>query len=245
MKQSIWSQDFQVNSFLVNPQKKLGIYALLNILQDVAWNHATHFGHGYDETLAQNTMWVLTRQKVKMESWPAWGETITIRTWVRPLEGPVSHRDFEILHNDQVIGTCATGWLRMNIETRTALFSDFGVLTFVPRTDYRLPYDAKKITIKNPLDKRATRDVRNSDLDMNEHVNNTRYVQWLLDSIPLEWHKRHTLNEYDVNFLAEARAGDRIDIFMSPETAAASEVQFQGVREGKTVFTAEMKISPA
>lgn len=243
MKQKIWTQDFTVNSFLVNPQKKLGIYALLNILQDVAWSHATHLGHGYEETLAGKTAWVLTRQKVKMELWPHWGDTVSIRTWVRPLQGPFAVRDFEILHKDKIIGTCSTSWMLMNIETRTAVMSDFGELPFEPREDYKLPYEAKKVIIREALVPRASFTVRNSDLDMNEHVNNTRYVQWLLDSIPREWHRMFHLNEYEVNFLSEAHAGDHVDILMSPE--GAHDVQFQGMRNGKPVFSAEMKISPA
>ena len=247
MKQQVWSQQFPISSFLVNPQKKLGIYALLNILQDAAWMHATHLGHGYEETLAGKTAWVLTRQKVMMENWPHWGETVTIRTWVRPLQGPFAVRDFEIMNKDKIIGTCSTSWMLMNIETRTAVLSDLGALPFEPRTDYQLSYDAKKVQIRGALEPRASFEVRNSDLDMNEHVNNTRYVQWLLDSIPREWHKSFLLKEYEVNFLSEAHAGDVVDILMTPEQPGMTgpfDVQFQGVRNGKPVFAAEMKVIP-
>jgi acyl-ACP thioesterase len=67
-----------VNSFLVNPQKRLGLYGLLNLLQDTAWIHATHLGHGYDNMLLEETAWVLTRQKVRMTEWPKWGDEIQI-----------------------------------------------------------------------------------------------------------------------------------------------------------------------
>lgn len=245
-KESIWTQSFLVNSFLVNPQKKLGIYSLLNILQDAAWMHATHLGHGHAETLAGKTAWVLTRQKVKMKEWPSWGETVDIRTWVRPLQGPFAIRDFEILKNEKVIGSCTTSWVLMNIETRSAIFGKLD-LPFEARTDAKLDYDASKIIIKEALEPRAQFEVRNSDLDMNEHVNNTRYVQWILDSIPRAWHKGFYLEEYEVNFLAETHSGDHVDILMSPERPEEKTsfvVQFQGVRNGKPVFTAEMKVNP-
>src|SRR5262245_28062150 len=115
MKQTIWEQKFHVNSFLVTPQKRLGIYALLNILQDAAWMHATHLGHGHAETLANKTAWALTRQKVIMDHWPHWGETVTIRTWVRPLTGPFAVRDFEIMKDDKIIGTCSTSWVLIDL----------------------------------------------------------------------------------------------------------------------------------
>ena len=181
-----------------------------------------------------------------MNDWPSWGETISIRTWVRPLQGPFAMRDFEILHGDRIIGTCSTSWVLINIETRTAILSTLDI-PFEPRTDYRLPYDAKKVVINHPLEPRASIEVKNSDLDMNEHVNNTRYVRWLLDSIPHEWHRQFRLDEYEVNFLSETHSGDRIDILMSPEKPDEKDsftVQFQGVRSGKPVFSAEMKVTP-
>ncbi len=245
-KEAVWMQEFVVSSFLVNPQKKLGIYSLLNILQDAAWMHATHMGHGHVETSAGNTAWVLTRQKVKMNEWPSWGESVNIRTWVRPLQGPFAIRDFEILNGEKTIGSCTTSWILMNIETRSAILGKLD-LPFEARTDYQLDYDAKKIVIKDPLEPRAQFEVRNSDLDMNEHVNNTRYAQWILDSIPRVWHKDFSLKEYVVNFLAETHSGDHVDILMSPERPDEKDaflVQFQGVRNGKVVFSAEMKVNP-
>ncbi len=246
MNKAIWSQEFLVSSFLVNPQKRLGIYSLLNLLQDAAWIHATQLGHGY-ESLQSKNAFVLTRQKVLMDAWPHWGDNITIRTWVRPLQGPFAIRDFEILHKDKIIGSCSTSWILMNLETRTAVLSALDVKPFDARTDYRIPYDAGKISIKTPLELRAGFEVRNSDLDMNEHVNNTRYVQWILDSIPGEWHQKFHLMSYEVNFLAEAHAGDKIEIMMSPERAEEKEpylVQFQGVRQSRPIFLAELKVDP-
>lgn len=244
--EEVFVQNYLVNSFLVNPQKKLGIYALLNLLQDTAWTHASLLGHGYEETLAQKTAWVLTRQKVVMNNWPTWGEKLTVKTWVRPLKGPFAVRDFEILSGNNVIGSSSTSWVLMNVETRTAVLENLS-LSFKARKDYQLNYDAGKVSITHTLEPRATFEVRNSDLDMNEHVNNTRYVQWLLDSIPREWHKRYALLSYEVNFISETHSGDTIDILMSPERPEETEdfeVQFQGLRKGKAVFSARMQVRP-
>ena len=77
--------------------------------------------------------------------------------------------------------------------------------------------------------------VRNSDLDLNGHVNNIRYAQWILDSMPLQVDR---LKSYEVNFLAEVRAQDEIVIQRSQPT------RFQGWRESdqKAVFTARLEV---
>ena len=52
--------------------------------------------------------------------------------------------------------------------------------------------------------------VRYSDLDLNNHVNNASYVRWMLDSYPIEFHRRHRIHSLLVNFLAEVNPLDSV-----------------------------------
>ena len=52
--------------------------------------------------------------------------------------------------------------------------------------------------------------VRYHDLDINQHVNNVKYIEWLLESIPGFGRKGLTLKELELNYLGEAFKGDRI-----------------------------------
>jgi hypothetical protein len=47
---------------------------------------------------------------------------------------------------------------------------------------------------------------------MNGHVNNTRYAQWRLDSIPPEHLATWEVAEYEMNFLTETNVGDTVAI---------------------------------
>ena len=85
--------------------------------------------------------------------------------------------------------------------------------------------------------------VRNSDLDLNGHVNNTRYAQWLLDSVSEESHRKYILTDYEINFLAETKQGEEISIYggeIEPD-----KFQFQGfrARDQKVVFAALLHLS--
>lgn len=51
--------------------------------------------------------------------------------------------------------------------------------------------------------------VRPSDLDLNGHVNNLSFAQWILNASPLSMHREHALSSYEVNFLAEVCEGTR------------------------------------
>lgn len=227
----------------MNPQKRLGLYGLLNLIQDTAWIHATHLGHGYEEMLKGETFWVLTRQRLTMKKWPLWGEEISLRTWVRPVISMVAIRDFEILRKGEVIGECTTQWLILDQKTRKPSEKK---LTMSHDEVFKCdrPFsDAAKIPLKKEVRELARFEVRNSDLDLNGHVNNTRYAQWILDAIPGDKHQQYTLEEYEVNFLAETHAGDVISICSA--SGAEEKFQFQGIRgsDQKNVFAATLKVS--
>lgn len=246
MQDSIWTKNYEINSFLVNSQGRVGLYALLNILQDAAWLHATDLGQGAVQKAAEKSFWVLTRQKVVMREWPMWGNQLQVRTWIRPPTGPFAIRDFEIDCRGQKIGDCATSWLTVDAQSRKPL-RDHSALVGVKTRDHgALTLEMPKIELRENLATVARFEVRNSDLDMNNHVNNTRYAQWILDSIPSERHREFRLLEYEINFLAEARSGDTIEIKSFSEDAQEGyhQIQFQGWRDldQKNIFAARLLV---
>jgi acyl-ACP thioesterase len=235
-------QQYEVNSFLVNPQRRLGLYALLNILQDAGWAHGFALGLGREDELHQKIAWVLGRQRVVMRSWPKWGDVVEVETWLRPPARSTVNRDNIIRVGGEQIGEATTVVLMIDQTTRKTVRTDTlqGKIPF--HTDERFKLDAVKLEPQTAgMATLARFDVRNSDLDMNQHVNNTRYAQWILDSIPIDWHRRFLLTEYDNNSRAETRPGDAVSI------QNGDGGRFQGVRAGddKVVFTARMVIDTA
>jgi acyl-ACP thioesterase len=248
MSDPIFKRHYEINSIFVNARKKLGLYALLNLLQDAAWTHANELGFGYEDSLRRKVFWVLTRQKVVMQEWPAWHESIEIHTWIRPILKSFTYRDFEIFHEDRKIGEATTSWVLLDADTRRPTTIDFENIDNIVRKEGALEIDAPKISLKPDLESRAEFQVRNSDLDVNEHVNNTKYAQWILDSIPREWHHEFELHSFEVNFLAETFSQDLISIQMEPEKKEPVQgewIQFQGYRRAdeKTVFAARLQVS--
>jgi acyl-ACP thioesterase len=45
---------------------------------------------------------------------------------------------------------------------------------------------------------------------MNKHVNNIRYLQWVIESIPEDIVENHFLHKIDGRFISEAQYGDTV-----------------------------------
>lgn len=231
---------------MVNLRGRAGLYSVLNFIQDVGWLHAMHL----QVEVPKNHGWVFTRQKLLMEHWPAWNETITIRTWLRtPGAEPFYYRDYELFHGDRKIGECTSTFGVMSMESRKIVAMDFSKHASSWRQEGTLAHLPEKIQIEGPLEDLAQFQVRNSDIDLNNHVNNTRYAQWVLDALPIsDLREGLNLHEYAVNFLAETKTGDLVTIQRAPEEMLAANeglIKFQGIRakDGKPAFLAHMRVS--
>ncbi|MEN0059077.1 MAG: acyl-ACP thioesterase domain-containing protein [Bdellovibrio sp.] len=243
MTLTTWKEDYFITSLLVNPSGHLGLFGLLNLIQETAWMHAEKLGFGMREMEQEGLYWVLTRQKIKMLSWPPLGERITLKTWLVAPEGAFITREFMVTDaRGTEIGSCSTSWLALHRDSRKIIapleLRDWQNLIEPQRTDVI----TEKISVAGDFDPLAKFRVRNSDLDINQHVNNTKYAQWILDSIPYELHRTLRLKTYSVNFLAETRLGDKVRV-EKQLPHLPGEAVYRGVRleDNKTLFAARLE----
>lgn len=241
-----WSTEYKITSLLANPQGYLGLFGALNLLQETAWNHAETLGFGLHDMEKAGLYWVLTRQTLHMKSWPRIGTTVHVKTWLCPPEGAFLTREFSLCdEHHHEIGTCATSWLALDRLSKKIL----PVHNLRPWDQLSSPritgITPEKIPVTGTYERLARYRVRNSDLDINQHVNNTKYAQWILDAIPYELHRKLALKTYAVNFLAETHLGDKVEIDRScqstdVETSSQGTTTYRGVRmsDEKILFTA-------
>ena len=245
---NIWQTEFHVSSFLVDANRRLGLYGLLSLMQESAWSHASHLGFGYARTRESGASWVVARQRLEMVRWPVWEEDVIVRTWLRPPGAVLVTRDFEFLVGGETVGQAAAHWLTIDHRTRKPTRIPFPDNPALFRHDGSLTFEPCKLENLNNLHSLTEFEVRHSDLDMNGHVNNVRFSQWVLDALPPNSHSHFQLQSYQVNFLAEARPGDKIEI-LGPQLSMpklGEKLPFQGRRrsDGQVLFVTLMAAAP-
>ena len=78
---AIWSDSHIINSFEVDPSNRATVQTLAKLMQESAWNHANALKMGYSHLLEKSLVWILSRLKIRIHDFPAWGESIQVRTW--------------------------------------------------------------------------------------------------------------------------------------------------------------------
>lgn len=230
-----FQKDFEVRSYQVDPDGKLSLTALSNLFQEIAWRHAdsADFGRNLQE---QNLSWILARIDIKCENLPSWGDSIKVYTAGRGVDKLFAFREFLITNSEgDILGQAMSSWVLMNVVTKRIFRPENALPPELFNPEEKPEWQPAKIRLRGRLLKSEKLKVRYSDLDLNNHVNNTSYVRWV-ENI-LRENGCHTL-PFLINYLAECVMGDELDINLYQHQ---DHYIVQGIVEGKQVFLAEAK----
>jgi medium-chain acyl-[acyl-carrier-protein] hydrolase len=208
----LYSETYQIRAFETDRQGQASPSALANLLQEIAGNHASSRDLGFEHMQEQGAFWVLNRLEVRIHRFPVWREPLRVETWVRDMRGPFSHRDFEIFdERGAVVLSAATLWVLLDQESRRPRRGLIAPET-IPLIPERLALSTNPAKVGALAEGReVTRyRARYSEIDMVGHVNNVRYLDWILDSYPLSFRDGHQLLGFTINFLSETHLGEEV-----------------------------------
>ena len=98
-----------------------------------------------------------------------------------------------------------------------------------------LPQKFQNITATEKI---FSRDIKYSDIDLNEHVNNAKYIELLDDCYDNKFHSLHHMKRLTTLFLSETKFGDKIQI--SKGTRSEKEfIEAKNLSSDKIVFQAQ------
>lgn len=233
------AEHFKIRASEVDFNGKATLPALCSLFQEVAGNHALKLNFDISQLHKQNLTWVLHRMDIKIDRFPKWRDTITIETWPAAGDALRAYRDYRILDEDgKQIGACLSYWMMMNLETRRPTRMPQEVLDLrLNEIEHVMPIKTSRMKPFEESDKQGKLSVRKSDLDMNQHVNNARYVEWMMELYNEK--EARSIHEIDIMFMKESVAGDEL----TSELKYSDEIQKHQLKNqnGDVLALAECK----
>ena len=215
-----YSELFRVHSYEVDATNTATLPAICQFFQEVASNHADELGFGRTMLIENQRAWMLSRLLVRMDRYPQVGDELVLKTWPSGTDRLLYVRDFQVESTGgEVLGAGVSGWVLMNMESRRPVHPRSGELDYdYSETGPRaLPDNPGKLGPCEAGIERVSHQVRYNDLDMNNHVNNIKYLEWLMESMDPDFRRTHVPTELEINFLAEALYGHRVTVFTAGE----------------------------
>lgn len=237
---SVLSKDWEINFTQCNPNGFLKYTDLCNLIQLTAAAHSELGGISFSDMQAFNQAWVLSRMRIEISELPKWKDVITINTWINSLENSRSIRAIEVILNGRKIIGSETFWVVFNTKIRRPEelklpISHFELFQKRKATDISL----SKIIVEDSVEKINEKEVVLSDLDIVNHVNNVKYLEWCLDYVTPELILNQKIKSIEMNFLKELSLKDLVQINRHEN---AIRIQFTISKETKTYFVLEINL---
>ena len=190
--------------------------ALLGHLQEAATQAAEHGGFSREViTQEHGAFWMLTRVWYRLERPLRWEEELTIRTWHRGGRGASTYRDFDLFVNGQPVGEAVSTWVLADAATHK--LARMGRITEFQGTDggpLCKERTLSRVRLPETMEHADSRAMHYSDTDVNGHVNNVRYVDFLCDALHMErLGSSRFVSSLQVGYLAECMAGETIELY--------------------------------
>ncbi len=204
---------YDVRSLEIDARGRVAVVSLLGMLQDAAGESAMALGFSVERLLRDGISWVLARFRLEMTRWPAWRDRVTVATWPSGADTARAYREFRVLDGaGNEIGRADSLWMVIDLATRrpTKIPDFVRILRAAPDTAGAVPPGLEALARPAHEDEARQFDVRWSELDLNDHVNNVCYVDWALETVPAEVRARAFPSRIAIDYRAEARFGDTV-----------------------------------
>ena len=239
----IYERTFPVTAGDTDRHGRLKASRILWMLQEVAGDHSTLLGTDRESLMRKNLFWAVIRHRVQITRLPGKNEKITVQTWPMPTTRTAYPRS--TVAYDEQGNECFRGislWVLMDAESRAMVLpGKSGVTVNGLLTGSELATPGSMALQNAPLQMRRT--VRYSDLDVNGHMNNCRYLDWAADLLPSDFHREHTLKEMTICYLAESWEGQQLDMYWDFPENDVMQVDFyrENGEKQERVFSARFQ----
>lgn len=235
---SILSKDWEINFTQCAPNGYLRYTELCNLLQLTAAAHSEVGGISFTDMQEFHQAWVLSRMRVEITEMPKWRDIVTVKTWINSLENSRSVRALEMYVNGKKIVGSETFWAVFNTEKRRP------EPLALPYEHFELYPDNKateetfsKINITHEKEMVFERTVFLSDLDIVNHANNVKYLEWCLDLVDEKLILKQRIKSFEMNFLKELSFKDKVVIH---ENINDDTTIFSITKDDKTSFALQL-----
>jgi acyl-ACP thioesterase len=192
----------------------------------------------------EGVAWMLARIYFEMERYPVWRDEITVETWPKGTDGLFFVRDMNILDSaNRRIGAATTRWLLVDLKSKRPRVPELHTNILSINKD-RHAVDKKpeklKLTSKKEVDRLVA---RISDLDLNNHVNSNKYIEWITNNLAVTFQSNHIIESFQMNYLHEVKLGEEIIIYVDMDDTQGITL-FEGSKDKgtKTCFQAAVRI---
>lgn len=265
-EENFYRERFVVRFSEVGDRGTMSLEMLASLLQEAACNHVVKIGYGAFAGRDDRLITVTTRMHIEVDRYPVWQDLLEIDTWYCTEGRNAVRRDWTVkdVKSGEIIAFATSTWVMMNMDTKViqritdSIRAEYAPWARDPPiwalSEDRIKASSGRIPkINGDAEfQRTGLYPTERDLDMNQHVNNVKYISWTIESLPLEFRATHEIRKITLEYRREVQKGDTVEsrakaeLGNNEDSRESSEERFihvirnqdgQEINKGRTVWT--------
>jgi len=235
---------FPMYTFDVDVEGKARLPVLLDLLQDVAREHAALLKVSIFDLQAKGLTWVISRYHIRVPRYPVMGDTVEVRTWPSGKRGVFALRDFEARDGEgRLLLEATSSWLVVTLDSKQPVRMDTVFLDENILDRRAVADDFERLPSPVRTDREASFTALSRDLDFNRHVNNVVYVHWAIEGMPEDFLLTKRPAEVEIVYKDEVLYGDEVVTSVQLPDAGGTACLHQIVRKVDGAELARLRTS--
>ncbi len=235
-----WEKKYTLRAGDFDKFNRIKPSAVLDLFQDAAGQHAEDLGLGFTQMINRSYLWVLTRVAFEIVLAPNRYQNVIVKTW--PLEPHRLNyrREYCITdENGNLLIKGSSEWVIVHSEQRK-LLSVPHLYPFTEGFCRNTMFEGKLAKVAD-FETSGTPHIVNagfSELDVNNHVNNTKYADYVMDAlIPSA---DDVIETFQIDYRKEVVQGTQLNISILKEE---SNILAKGQStSGDTMFACKIQL---
>lgn len=214
VKKMIFEKEYTVENRDIGNNYKATNKALLKYLENIACKHSDKVGYGINDIEKTKAVWILLEWEFKVIERPKYGQTIKVKTWSRKIEKCHAYRDFEIYNeNGKILAVATSKWVLVDYETRKIRRIPEKLMEEYASEPEKKVFNEEIEKSQEPEkeEKSMKLEIRKTDIDINNHVNNLKYLDFAYEILPEEVYNQD-LKNIKITYKHQTMPGETINI---------------------------------
>lgn len=205
-----WTENYRVSAQDTDFNRVASASALMRFMQDTANYHMEGMGPSYDEMFDSGRAFIIGRFAMVCHEALHAHDGITVQTWAAPSRAASFNRCYSIIRDGVTVAEATSVWALVNtndgslirVEEAGIDYGEDEALEISEPLRFRIPRTAELASL-------GTHMVSYADVDVNRHMNNTKYADMLCSFIDMSNVRMHS---FAISYVAEAPLGNELSV---------------------------------
>ncbi|GJQ61941.1 MAG: acyl-ACP thioesterase [Melioribacteraceae bacterium] len=210
-----YERKYFIHNYDCDISGRLSISSMIKYFEDIALLHSEDVGFGMQYYLTEHVAWILHQWNIEIFDKPFFMDNIKLVTNPYSYKAFMANREFEIYsEDDDLLVKADSVWLFTDSKLRKTKRIDadvmkaYGIGENGPELFTKLPDPKPALNFEDSYEYV----VRKSDIDINNHLNNVRYIDLAIEALPEDITDEMELGNIDVIFKKELLLEDLVTI---------------------------------